>query len=94
MAFEAAEFDRLNQINACLKKFCELERNSIEFKTKLLIKLEDAVNSVKAEADLGYYIAQEKRAELTHKFSKALSILDWDFHRRYDDTECDICLLG
>lgn len=82
-AFEAAELERVNNIGSALKIFCKLERAAIAKRTKILETLESAVWVVNNEADVAVFINRERNAEHTHKYSKAISLLDEGYDRRY-----------
>jgi hypothetical protein len=81
-AFEAAEYDRIGRTHQCLKKYVEMERASLQYKSQLLSKLEEAINGADVTKDITMFVEQEKSTDLTHKYHKALSILDWDYRRR------------
>ena len=74
--FQECEVERGRVTKKCLKLFCELEKNSLNQKQKLLSELEAAVNDMNNENDLDNFINKEKLPEVTHKFSKVLRILD------------------
>jgi hypothetical protein len=82
LAFEAAELERLAQIQLTLKCFCDIEQQSNSVRTKLLTKLATAVDGVDPKADLRAFIRREKNNECTYKHTRALALLDWDYHRK------------
>ncbi len=65
-----------------LQQYCRLERQLLENKLKLLTDLEAAVGEINIEADIQGFIRMEKASEFTHKYSKAMDLMDWDFDRR------------
>jgi hypothetical protein len=82
IAIETAEYDRISQTHACLRKYVENERASLKFKSQLLGKLEEALDAADVKGDITTFVNQNQDAEETHKYHKALSILDWDYRRR------------
>ena len=80
--YQKCERERLEKVNTSLRRFCEFERSSINIRSRLLEELERATLEVDAEQDLHLYIAQEQAADDTHKYAKALSLLDWHFEQR------------
>ncbi len=64
-------------------KICRLEKESLKLREKLLNDLEETVVSQDIDADIQRFIQKDKKTEFTHKYSKALELLDWDFAKRY-----------
>ncbi len=46
LVFESVEIERLSQVQASLRLYCEVERGAMEKRLKLLSKLESAVDGV------------------------------------------------
>ena len=69
-------------MNSYLKKFCEFEKRTIEIRSKLIKSFEEAVAEVDTDADLSSFITASKAPELTHKYSKVLEFLDWNFDQQ------------
>ena len=65
-----------------LETFCELENNTLLKRQKLLLDLSNAVQSIDVISDMNIFIESEKSVEFTHKFSRALSLLDSDYQSR------------
>jgi len=84
-AFQAAEVDRQKGLKTTLKEFCAIERSAINQRLEFLNTLESCIDVMDVEEDINLFIKQEKKSEHTHKYSKALSLLDWDYDRRHND---------
>jgi len=82
--FQACEKERLEKVNYYLRQLCEFEKKSIDLRKSLLENFEEAVLSVNPHDDLASYIQASKCPEQTHKYSKALNLLDWNFNSRYN----------
>jgi len=69
-------------MNTYLAKFCEFEKKTIEMRKSLIKSFEEAVSEVSAIADMNLFIGANKAPELTHKYSKVLSFLDWNYEQK------------
>jgi hypothetical protein len=59
-----------------------LEVEMVQVRQALLSNLLTVVENVNVEEDLQLYVQREKKSELTHKYSKALDLLEWDYAKR------------
>ena len=84
-AFQASEVDRQKGLKTTLKEFCSIERYAITKRLEFLDTLEGCIDAIDVDDDVNLFIKQEKRSEYTHKYSKVLSLLDWDYKRRHND---------
>ncbi len=87
------ERTRINHVQTCLSIYCTLERQLLEKKLNNLETLEKAVCAVNSRTDRDLLLSTSKRPELTHKYSTAIHLLDWDFHRRYMFLQNITCIL-
>lgn len=79
---EQFQKERVQQIQECLALYVSLERQRAEKQIQHLSRLEQAIAAIDASVDRDLCLQLYKRPDLTHKYSKALYLLDWDFSRR------------
>lgn len=48
----------------------------------MLVTFEKSVSDIDVMADISTFIEKQKKVELTHKYAKAVSLMDWDYQRR------------
>ena len=80
--FQGSEVSRLQSFKQSLGAFCELEKKILDERRSFLDTLQAAVGELEPQSDVDLFARCEKKSDLTHKYSKALSLLDWDVHRR------------
>ena len=80
--FQTNEINRLNGIKTSLQSFCRLESTALLQRQKLLNDLKEAVEVMDCNYDVNLFIEVEKKSDVSHKFCKALSLLDADFRNR------------
>jgi hypothetical protein len=66
----------MKHVQSLMKKFCALEKQSMEFRLQQLTTFEESVNLQQPEEDIALFIAQCKKSEDIHKFGSALSLLE------------------
>jgi hypothetical protein len=69
-------------MNHFLSKFCDFEKKSMEMRKSLIQNFEDAIAEVDTALDLSSFVESKKAPELTHKYSKVLSFLDWNYDQK------------
>ena len=65
-----------------LLSFCKLESAALSQRQKLLNDLKEAVEVMDCHYDVTLFIENEKKSDVSHKFCKALNLLDADFRNR------------
>ncbi len=60
----------------------------INTRRQLLSNLVEVVDVMNVEDDIQLFVQEEKKSELTHKYSKAIDLLEWDYSKRYDSRTC------
>ena len=80
--FQTNEMNRINGIKASLQSFCRLESTALQQRQKLLNDLKGAVDVMDCNYDVNLFIEVEKKTDVSHKYCKALSLLDADFRNR------------
>ena len=80
--FQSSEASRLQSFKQSLGAFCDLEKKILDERRGFLDALQGAVHDLEPQGDVDLFARTEKKSELTHKYSKALTLLDWDVHRR------------
>eukprot|EP01035_Chromulina_nebulosa_P019370 gene19370-25237_t len=81
-AAQALEYERIACIKENIKRFCELEEELINTRKHLLTSLQEVVETMNVKDDIQLFVKIEKKVEFTHKYSKAIDLLDWDYSRR------------
>ena len=69
-------------MNSYLAKLCEFEKKTIEMRKTHIKSFEEAVAEVNVGEDMTLFIGTNKAPELTHKYSKVLSFLDWNYEQK------------
>ena len=80
--FQTNEINRINGIKKSLQSFCKLESTALSQRQKLLNDLKEAVEVMDCHYDVTLFIENEKKSDVSHKFCKALNLLDADFRNR------------
>lgn len=83
VVFEDLEHQRLRKSREALLHFCNLEEDLLVSRLRMLRDFKESVNSIDIKMDVQEFIQQFKRSEITHKYSKALDLLDWNYNRKY-----------
>ena len=87
--FADAELGRLNSTKSALQAFIDLEKKQLAARMKALGDLESWVSKVNVENDIKLFVKQERKIDFTHKYHKALQLLDWDYERRVVQQKAD-----
>ena len=75
-AFQKAETQRMQKMKECMKKFCELERTTLEVRREQLAIFEEAVSLQQPEEDINLFITQAKHIDQAHRYSSAIRLLE------------------
>ena len=49
----------------------------------LLNNLDEVLDITNIQEDMNVYIHEEKKSDMTHSYSRALDLLEWDYSQRY-----------
>ena len=86
--------DRTRLTKEALNKYCTIEKSYLQQRMNALAVYESSFMTSEMDegADRLAFLQRYKRPERTHRYSRALTLMDWDIERRYDSLPLYICL--
>ncbi|KAL4108497.1 hypothetical protein PRIC1_000212 [Phytophthora ramorum] len=85
VAYQKAEEERLDQLNASLHRFLHVEKERLQVSQKMLASLETHVQSLSRAEDIQLLIHNQRDPDNMHFQGKALALLDWQWGKMQVD---------
>ncbi|OWZ07179.1 hypothetical protein PHMEG_00020465 [Phytophthora megakarya] len=85
VAYQKAEEERLDQLNASLHRFLHVEKERLQVSQNMLASLETHVQSLSRAEDIQMLIHNQRDADNMHFQGKALALLDWQWSKTQVD---------
>ncbi|CAI5742418.1 unnamed protein product [Peronospora destructor] len=85
VAYQKAEEERLDQLNASLHRFLYAEKERLEYSQQMLTSLETHVQSLSRAEDIQLLIHNQRDPDNIHFQGKALALLDWQWSKTQVD---------
>ncbi|KAG6617906.1 uncharacterized protein IUM83_09675 [Phytophthora cinnamomi] len=79
VAYQKAEEERLDQLNASLHRFLHVEKERLQVSQQMLASLETHVQSLSRAEDIQLLIHNQRDPDNMHFQGKALALLDWQW---------------
>ncbi|KAE9041229.1 hypothetical protein PR003_g4412 [Phytophthora rubi] len=85
VAYQKAEEERLDQLNASLHRFLHVEKERLQLSQQMLASLETHVQSLSRAEDIQLLIHNQRDPDNMHFQGKALALLDWQWSKMQVD---------
>ncbi|GMF65476.1 unnamed protein product [Phytophthora lilii] len=85
VAYQKAEEERLDQLNASLHRFLHVEKERLQVSQQMLASLETHVQSLSRAEDIQMLIHNQRDPDNMHFQGKALALLDWQWSKMQVD---------
>ncbi|KAG7400304.1 hypothetical protein PHYBOEH_006244 [Phytophthora boehmeriae] len=85
VAYQKAEEERLDQLNASLQRFLHVEKERLQVSQQMLASLETHVKSLSRAEDIQLLIHNRRDPDNMHFQGKALALLDWQWSKMQAD---------
>ncbi|KAG6617907.1 uncharacterized protein IUM83_09675 [Phytophthora cinnamomi] len=85
VAYQKAEEERLDQLNASLHRFLHVEKERLQVSQQMLASLETHVQSLSRAEDIQLLIHNQRDPDNMHFQGKALALLDWQWGKMQVD---------
>ncbi|KAG3179510.1 hypothetical protein PC128_g15901 [Phytophthora cactorum] len=85
VAYQKAEEERLDQLNASLHRFLHVEKERLQVSQQMLASLETHVQSLSRAEDIQLLIHNQRDPDNMHFQGKALALLDWQWNKTQGD---------
>ncbi|KAL4175070.1 hypothetical protein KRP22_000043 [Phytophthora ramorum] len=87
VAYQKAEEERLDQLNASLHRFLHVEKERLQVSQKMLASLETHVQSLSRAEDIQLLIHNQRDPDNMHFQGKALALLDWQWGKMQEEVK-------
>eukprot|EP00644_Phytophthora_capsici_P006711 jgi/Phyca11/532745/estExt2_fgenesh1_pg.C_PHYCAscaffold_80012 len=85
VAYQKAEEERLDQLNASLHRFLHMEKERLQVSQQMLSSLETHVQGLSRAEDIQLLIHNQRDPDNMHFQGKALALLDWQWTKSQTD---------
>ncbi|CAH0516158.1 unnamed protein product [Peronospora belbahrii] len=85
VAYQKAEEERLDQLNASLQRFLHVEKERLQLSQQMLNSLEIHVQNLSRAEDIQLFIHNQRDPDNMHFQGKALALLDWQWSKMQAD---------
>ncbi|KAK1941832.1 Uncharacterized protein P3T76_006896 [Phytophthora citrophthora] len=85
VAYQKAEEERLDQLNASLHRFLHVEKERLQVSQQMLSSLETHVQGLSRAEDIQLLIHNQRDPDNMHFQGKALALLDWQWTKSHTD---------
>ncbi|KAG7382489.1 hypothetical protein PHYPSEUDO_004824 [Phytophthora pseudosyringae] len=85
VAYQKAEEERLDQLNASVRRFLHVEKERLQVSQQMLASLETHVQSLSRAEDIQLLIHNQRDPDNMHFQGKALALLDWQWNKTQAD---------